>query len=163
MQTSPGAFQSLTSRHLASSKVITAIYAEPFSFSKTIYYRILFVWPRSWRWNFENAIYTVFTVWLSAHTHTDTQTPHRDAGSGGGVTHSQDGDVLGPVQPADRRLGLADPLHHGHIMFPVENTTIRIIFLPNILFMCLYLVFFFFPRWHADIKLLFRKILHIYI
>lgn len=60
----------------------------------------------------------MFTVCLSAERHTHT---HRDAGSGGGVTHGQDGDVLGPVQPPDRRLGLADPPHHGHIMFPVEK------------------------------------------
>lgn len=185
MQTSPGTFQSLTSRHLASSKVITASYAEPFSFSKTIYYRIPLVWPRSWRWNFEKAIYTVFTVCLSAQRHTHIQThtcTHRDAGSRGGVTHSQDGDVLGPVQPPDRRLGLADPPHHGHIMFPVENITIRIIVLPNILFICSYSVFIYiywflcvfqrmineckiiFFRWPADIKLLFRKkTIYIYI
>lgn len=54
-----------------------------------------------------------------SHTHT-----HRDAGSRGGVTHSQDGDVLGPIQPPDRCPGLADPLHHGHIMLPVKNIII---------------------------------------
>lgn len=60
----------------------------------------------------------VFSISLS-HTHT-----HRDAGSRGGVTHSQDGDVLGPIQPPDRCPGLADPLHHGHIMLPVKNIII---------------------------------------
>ena len=49
---------------------------------------------------------------------------NRDTGSSGGVTHSQDGDVLGPVQPPNRCLGLADPLHHGHIMLTMKNIVI---------------------------------------
>lgn len=64
------------------------------------------------------------SVYLPKNTHTHT---HRDAGSGGGVTHSQDGDVLGPVQPPDGCLGLADPLHHGHIMVPVESIIITMV------------------------------------
>ena len=51
---------------------------------------------------------------------------YRDTGSSGRVTHSQDGDVLGPVQPPHRSLGLADPLHHGHIMFPVKRNSLII-------------------------------------
>lgn len=52
---------------------------------------------------------------------------HRDTGSSCCVTHSQDGDVLDPVQPPNRCLGLADPLHHGHIMFSVKNIIIALV------------------------------------
>lgn len=52
---------------------------------------------------------------------------HRDTGSSCSVTHSQDGDILGSVQPPNRCLGLADPLHHGHIMFPVKNIIIALV------------------------------------
>lgn len=45
----------------------------------------------------------------------------RDAGSGGGVAHGQDGDVLGPVQPPHCGPGLTDPPHHGHVVFPVRH------------------------------------------
>lgn len=48
---------------------------------------------------------------------------HRDACTGGGVTHGQHGEVLGPVQPSDGGLGLTDPLHHGHIMLPTQTST----------------------------------------
>lgn len=48
---------------------------------------------------------------------------HRDARTRGGVTHGQHGEVLGPVQPPDRGLGLTDPLHHGHIMLARETST----------------------------------------
>lgn len=48
---------------------------------------------------------------------------HRDACTGGGVTHGQHGEVLGPVQPPDRGLGLTDPPHHGHIMLPTQTST----------------------------------------
>lgn len=50
---------------------------------------------------------------------------HRDTRPGGGVTHSQHGEVLGPVQPPDGGLGLTDPLHHGHVMLPAETSTRR--------------------------------------
>lgn len=48
---------------------------------------------------------------------------HRDAGSGGGVAHRQDGDVLGSVQPPHSGPGLTDPLHHRHIMFPGKRNS----------------------------------------
>lgn len=48
---------------------------------------------------------------------------HRDTRPGGGVTHGQHGEVLGPVQPPHRGLGLTDPLHHGHVMLPAETST----------------------------------------
>lgn len=55
------------------------------------------------------------------HTCTHTSETHRDAGSSCGVAHGQDGDVLGPVHPPHRRLGLADPFDHGDIVFPVAE------------------------------------------
>lgn len=58
---------------------------------------------------------------------------HRDTSSSGGVTHGQDGDVLGPVQPPDRCPGLADPLHHGHIMFPVKSIIITVIISSSVI------------------------------
>lgn len=51
---------------------------------------------------------------------------YRNACTGGGVTHGQHGEVLGPVQPSDRGLGLTDPLHHGHIMLPMQTSAARL-------------------------------------
>ena len=48
---------------------------------------------------------------------------YRDTCTGGRVTHGQHGEVLGPVQPFDSGLGLADPLYHGHIMLSKQTLT----------------------------------------
>ena len=46
---------------------------------------------------------------------------HLDAGTCGGLTHGEDGDVLGSVQPPHTRLGLTDPLHHGNVVLPLTT------------------------------------------
>lgn len=43
---------------------------------------------------------------------------YHDTGSRGGVTRSQNGDVLSPVQPSNGCVRLTDPFYHGYIMIP---------------------------------------------
>lgn len=51
---------------------------------------------------------------------------HLYTGSDGGVTHSEEGHALGPVEPSYRCMGVADPLHHAHIVFSGSKSDKRL-------------------------------------
>lgn len=42
--------------------------------------------------------------------------PHLGADSCGGLAQSQNGDVLGSVQPVDGQFGAGCPFHHSHVV-----------------------------------------------
>lgn len=45
-----------------------------------------------------------------------------EADSDGGVAHRQQRGILGPVDPAHSEVSVADPLHHGDVEVPAEET-----------------------------------------
>ena len=47
---------------------------------------------------------------------------HLHAHSDGGVAHSQQWSILGPVEPAHSEVSITDPLHHGDVEIPAEDT-----------------------------------------